>query len=801
MLGTLALGCSSLEPDPPSKGCQADADCTVEGEACFNGQCSAGDTPPRPLLAFEIQERSAGATPLFRAQLRGCDLLVGGVDNEPGVLQVRRSDVVQTFEFQVHTHPDVDPEMLLPDDLLAATLEVTQADRLNRSPNPVRRSVDHAPDLFDPDGNPLEEVATFIPWPRYHPLDLGLPPAHVLWETKPLDQPPVVRMFRPFQFEDESVCTQNSDCCDTPGCNPFPNYCSIGVGATEGRCSLIGNPSFIQTYVYDGQCARGIQGDVVTFDVDSGLPFGPLSGAGVRFRYADAPDAPPLSVFDSNNIPLSERPAMCQTDEECGSSDLACDLATQQCVARLAGRTADGGSTSADDGRFGSQVYTYCEGADPNAVLERAYSVTVSPPGPRPSVTYDLLAEFSPASAQSPPFLIAQSLCVPDWGQDAAIGGPVVLPLRGPARTLVAGGTAAVRCCDIGCLPATSDDFDSTLVGPTGCEGRTSGGVPPTIRMETTFTLDEEARTRWATQCLTPVDGVVGRLSVAVDCSGEGACTLTNLAWGTADAARSYELRVESPVGSVLASRILPIELGPDPDPDDDMPPDIGTIDLGPRVLVRGVVTVDNETCAARDDPTDCTSKGAVVVAERLAMPAVGGRPAETNANVPGPYFHQVSTYFDPVQNRDGAYTLPLDPGGVYILTALPAAGQDGGPAPYRIVDLRNKAEHTEDLVLEDGLLVTLLLDTFDRRSTVVPLDTGSEATLTHPGRFETGEIDPMVDLSRVGECLAPATEPSSACRIRQLTVPGSNLTLSQVGITRFKARAPVRPQDADCGG
>jgi hypothetical protein len=213
------------------------------------------------------------------------------------------------------------------------------------------------------------------------------------------------------------------------------------------------------------------------------------------------------------------------------------------------------------------------------------------------------------------------------------------------------------------------------------------------------------------------------------------------------------------------------------------------------------VVTVDEETCEARDDPTDCTSKGAVVIAERLAMPALGERPAETNTNVPGPYFHQVSTFFDPVEMRDGAYVMPLDPGGVYVMTALPAAGEDGGPARYAIVDLRDTAEHTEDFVLEDGLLVTLDLDTFDRRSTVIPLDTGSEAGLTHPGRFEAGEADPMVDLGRVGECLTSSSESPRACRIRRLTPPGSNLTLSQVGITRFKARAPTRAEDTSCGG
>ena len=83
----------------------------------------------------------------------------------------------------------------------------------------------------------------------------------------------------------------------------------------------------------------------------------------------------------------------------------------------------------------------------------------------------------------------------------------------------------------------------------------------------------------------------------------------------------------------------------------------------------------------------------------------------------------------------------------------------------------------------------------------VVPLDIGSERVLVHPGRLEAGEADPSLNLSRVGECLSPANEPARGCRIRQLTVPNANLTLSQVGITRFKARAPGPGQSAGCGG
>jgi hypothetical protein len=158
----------------------------------------------------------------------------------------------------------------------------------------------------------------------------------------------------------------------------------------------------------------------------------------------------------------------------------------------------------------------------------------------------------------------------------------------------------------------------------------------------------------------------------------------------------------------------------------------------------------------------------------------------EDPADVVGPFFHQVPTFFDPIANLPGAYVLPLDPGGVYLVTALPAAGSPGGPAKFETIDLREDfADLQLDFDLPEGVLVTLEVGSFDRAAEFTPIDRGSWiGDIDHPGR--PGE---KVDLNRIGECLTPPSEGPLACKIRRL-IPGASLTASQVGQLRFTARA-----------
>jgi hypothetical protein len=232
----------------------------------------------------------------------------------------------------------------------------------------------------------------------------------------------------------------------------------------------------------------------------------------------------------------------------------------------------------------------------------------------------------------------------------------------------------------------------------------------------------------------------------------------------------------------VLASGDFVIELGPQPPPRQ-------TLTLSPRVLVTGVVDVDDPVCARRPTGEDCAAREAVVLAERLRLPE------EADGSVPGPYLHDVTTYYDPVAGRDGAFVLPLDPGGVYVVTALPLAGAEGGPAGYTLIDLRGEVTlEPLRLVLEDGVVVTLRLDQFDQRTTVIPLDRGSHLA---PGKLlQLPGTDDPIDLDEIGACWTPANEGPQGCKIRRLIPPGYDLVRSQVGVVRFTAR---RSDAAQC--
>jgi hypothetical protein len=336
-----------------------------------------------------------------------------------------------------------------------------------------------------------------------------------------------------------------------------------------------------------------------------------------------------------------------------------------------------------------------------------------------------------------------------------------------------------VRCCDVGCLPATTADLDGPFDTRSVCSGRTSSGANPTVRFETSIAWTKTLETAWAAaNCVEPVetaDGSMGTLRRFGECPAErDDCRVADLAGPDAEGPRTYKVRIESPPGSVVGSDDLEIEM---PDPQD---PQV-VVDLPPRVLVRGFVTLPADVCdPAQEEDRDCGSDGAVVLAERLAMPG------ETTTNTPGPYFHELPTGVHPITGKQGYYVAPLDPG-VYVMTALPA-GTRGGPAPLIVVDLQESPKGLDrNFELETGKFVQLEIRSFDRRSQVVPIDTGSWQSLPqllHPA----GEGEP-VDLNAVGECLAiPSDGRPQACRIRRLT-PGSSLPPTQVGQVRFSAR------------
>ena len=790
VLASVGLACSSVKPPPASLECELDEDCS-EGTICdpFTARCVSGDQlPPRAHLSFDIRERSAGNT-LFRAEVQGCDLEVQPGDDGFRALGVSRTDVLQILPLYVlNTSTPTDPNTPLADETITAEITLTQDGRVGLPPNPVERRVDQAFRVDDM----ISRLR--VPWPRYHLFDQDRPPSHIVMRVRPESlgplpaegepEPPPVEPASMWQMlavpdtyvplDDNDVplpCTDNSDCC-TPRGTCTPDVQDICILET-GECTVPGGFEFSANATYDPGCDRATTGTVVSFDLDTGEVADPVVGANVRIRHADPSD----ELTPRLGVPGLISPPICSDDDACAEGQF-CDVERERCVLALAGRSANDGVTTDEAGAFEGQLYTYCDPENDN--YTREFSLTATPSAGQPTVNFrPQQVTYDPS-----PGIFLNPLCVPDWGEPVT----VQVPLQGVPRDLASTATGIeYRCCDVGCLPAAETDAQTGPPAPlSACRGRTAAGATPTVRFEVPFIINEATYGNWlAAQCAEldiPTEDEegpyqAGSLRSVANCPADGdACVAEGLAVGTDEEPRTYSVRIESPTGSVLGSRDLDVPISPSTLP-------VSPITLPQRVLVRGVVDVGESVCDDRADSTDCASRGALVIAERLAMPD------ETPTTVPGPYLHQVPTFFDLASGRSGAFVLPLDPG-VWIMTALPAPGEDGGPAGFQILDLRSETigDTMESgpirFVLEEGILVTMDLASFDR-TFVVPIDTGSffDNPMMHP------DGSGFVDLNQAGECLTPASEGAQGCKIRQLVPSGSNVSASQVGLVRFTAR------------
>lgn len=777
-LGAAALACSTLADTPDPEECRSDADC-ADSYVCAvdQGRCLPGnEAAPRAHLGFDIRERTGGAIP-YRVEISGCDCTVEEEENIRE-LSLHRSLVNQTFDLDTRVlEGDLGAEVFVP---LPARFELSQASRHHHDPVPITGGANY----LIPDENGVVPPEPKLEWPRYHPLDEDVPPELVLWEIRPsnldVEAPDLASRFlglRPPQTDVSRPCEVDSDCCEPKGdCNPAPNFCDTVVG----ECTAVGPALWTYTYDYDRSCSRSIVGQVVTPDPTAEGSGIPIPNATVSMRYADLEV---LGEVERLGIPFfaSDRPMTCASDDDCDAPDQYCNTTAGECYVALAGRSANGGSTTDPGGSFTAPVFTYCSSESPG--VPRRYAVSVQPEGARPTVEYLLDVTFT-----GDEYALTSRLCVPDWGEP----GTLQLALEGQPRAL-AGIDGEYTCCDVGCLPATADDAAAGApMPPEVCDGRTSAGVAPALTLESHLVMDEATRALWeASDCIMPFEDAqsrAGSLVLATSCSeptdSGASCLVGGMALGTEEEPRRYTVRFESEPGSVLASADFELELGPTPP--------VQTLTLPPRVLVTGVVDVDPVVCARRPTGEDCAAREAVVLAERLRLPD------EPVGSVPGPYFHSVTTVYDPVAQRDGAFVLPLDPGGVYVLTALPLAGAEGGPARFTLVDLRGDTTiEPKRLVLEDGVVVTLRLEQFDQRTTVIPLDRGSYRTAGNSLQLpELAGTDEIIDLDEVGACWTPPKDGPQACRIRRLIPPGYDLARSQVGVVRFTAR---RSAEAQC--
>jgi hypothetical protein len=788
VLALAFAACSTAERPTQPEECRTHSDCP-EDEVCGpRGRCiPASDVPPLAYLAFDIQEALGGQT-AFRAEIFGCDEEIARRDQ---VLQLERAGISQTLELSAVSVDDVGETTPLP-----ATFDLTQPSRFARPPGP-RRTIAHP--LVDGE----MPTDTVVAWPRYRPENRQPNPqlnpqlaggGFILWTITPKsvedgpDRAPMLVMLTPPAVIEDAACTHDDECDPSEQC----------VGWRGARaCRPMRNPNTkYENIRYQEGCERPVRGRVAWIDSDHerGDPIGSVN-IGVRHR-AD-PEGDGFGIWATADEPLDEREPECSTDADCIAGAQFCDQASRQCFLNLEGRVAN--STSIDNlmtdelGFFTTRVYTYCEG-EAAAQLRRHYIVNVSDRDPNrvvPSITYDAEVSFPPPLGPGDPVSgdLDGVLCVPDWGPPHSL----LVSLHGDPVTLVGAGEHGdgYTCCGIGCLPRDAEDAEQTqTVTEVSCSGRTS--QPPTLRFEAPVTLSPQGVANWREAgCALPRPAdddprVIGSLTRTARSVGQTnpcgfddstQCEVVGLAAGPGGSPRPYRVRLETPEGSLFRSVDISVDVEADVQ---DL-----EITLQRRVLVRGRVSLPIEVCVADDD---CGSEAASVMAERLRMPG--------ERRPPGPHFHQVPTFFDPARQTEGHYVLPLDPG-VWVVTALPERGTEGGPAVYAVLDLRDEVDREQDFVLDFGAVVTLEIDDgFDPRTTVAPLDGGSwrEARLEHPGRVDLAEDARFIDLSAVGECWG---DEGQACRIRRL-FPSGPFPASQTGEIRFSAR--LAPSSSNAG-
>lgn len=789
----VALACSTVAEPPDPRDCRIDDDCPdgfVCGEAltCVD----ASNDPPLRVLGFDLQERTGvGTETTLRVEIAGCDLEVTREE-----LELQRDRVSQTFSLAARTEDDA---------ALPATFGLQQRSRFFR--NPV---VSEFNQRYPANGDVNMPAPALFEWPRHHPNN-SLPPelaagSYVLWTIAP-DAPPDLpapasryAMLVPPTWTDRP-CAFDSQCCDGDDCTSA-SECLDEVGFC--RPSRY-HPTFEFVAPYDTFCDRGLSGRVVTLR-DTTVP---LQGATVTIRHHDreAYDNPEcseeairdpltLAALDPLYVALPESedaPDACVTAADC-LPDQACSPETQRCELRLAGRLAGSATTQrvlpdapSTPGQFTSRVYTYCE--DRRTLRNcRGYALTVTPPEDSvlPTVSFAVEAihdGFNPST--HPAYAIRRDLCVPDWG----VPYTLTVKLEGAPEVLGHGPSGSpYQCCDVSCLPKT---LQERLLGPPpprdSCSGRSASGTP-TIRFEAPLYYAGAMRTRWedeALNCHPPIVGandVVGQLRRTATCTSDSTDCVVRIATGTSDDRRVYNVRVEPPVGSVFRSFDLAYDATDRATQQD--PPEL-VIPMARRAFLRGFAVLPDELC----DPErgrDCGAEGAVVLVERLR------RPGESEQTVPGPYFHDVQTHIDPSSGRPGAFAVPLDPG-LYVFTVLPGVRSEGGPAPFRVIEIADRDVPVGEVALQPGVLViTQARSTratgrdvqFDRNSQITPLDTGSW--------FSQGLALPdgtPIDLNDPQTCLFdPADGVAAGCRIRRLTASAS-LSLSEVGAIQFTAR------------
>ncbi|PRQ07357.1 hypothetical protein ENSA7_30690 [Enhygromyxa salina] len=501
------------------------------------------------------------------------------------------------------------------------------------------------------------------------------------------------------------------------------------------------------------RCQRAIFGNEGSVRTLAGTP---VSGANVEFIHNE-PIATSATVLGTG--------AACVDTEDC-LPGWACNGAGT-CGLDLTGVSA-GSSVSIEDppGALApAYLHTYCEGiVAPVEPLIRQFRVSVTPPASTglPNAIYSLAQGF--LDPPQPGTLTevniqdvdgATSLCLPDWQPTQTIA----FSLSGTPVALAETDLGVYACCSTECLPSAE-----TEDGPT---------PPPSIESCQSF---DNARfdTRWhnldlvewavagciptATYSDGSSGGVVRNVS---ECADEG-CSVDLSPGMLDDPGRKYTVSILQPVGSVFRSQTFQVTVDPETT-------SFEPFELQPRVLLRGQIS-----CASGAD--GCSAENAIFAAERLRADTDG-------SDLPGPFYFQARV------DANGSFVLPVDPG-LYVVTAYPAVGQSGGPAPFEVLDLREGSPEltsvdgvwnaivAEPFELDDGVLVRVQLSGFDVSTRVTPLDTGSWASQSN--------FPAEIDLNAALTCHGSS---SRGCLIRRIRPTDTPISLLISGRFEFTTR------------
>ncbi|MEZ4453524.1 MAG: hypothetical protein R3B09_28955 [Nannocystaceae bacterium] len=773
----IGLTCATLYEEPDTTlECEVDKDCPT-GEVCAldqGGVCYSASLPNRAFLGMDVRENQiVSNTPTLRVEVFGLDTSVERVTNRtPNRYRVSTNNhgndpafpgVRDTLSLDVRSlhYYDTEQEGSLVFEPYVGLVTLSQTSRLGQS-NSSRGEAGNLP--FPPSVDPETMAADplVFDWSHYDPVD-GDSDRPLLLELRPQGGTEantgvihrILRRNRKAEADSHAITVDTTAECNRllagtgailvkPG-EPLENVDAIPLEVTMRYGESMPSPATIQ----------------------------PAPGQLGCLSDANCP-TPSVCIEPGGSEP---RFCGCEVDAECPSGQV-CYVPENRCVLDLkdyqAYRNIDVATGSQGLFSFNAAVYTHCEGSVDES-REIALVATADPGAMSglPRLSYDLKQNFpAPTAAEDPsPTPLGGKLCLPHWRPPAAI----TVPMSGaPAKLYASALGETYFCCSTDCLSSTSPGSK-----PSSCTPESSISVSGTYELPKAEKEGDPSPWELAGCLPLYVPGVEDPTSIRftrspVTCKAES-CELV-VSSGAYDAAAPflYDLRIEPPVGSIFRSVLLQAEVGPDTT---EFPP----IVLPPRVLLRGRVALADDVCTPTSVPgeTETCTAAASVLAERIRLPEEEGQ------TIPGPYFYSLSTF------GDGQFVLPVNPG-VYLVTALPATGAQGGPADFQVVDLREDsalvkmsqgvpyADLGAPILLERGLLVTVELAGFGPNTTVIPLDIGSWSALAFEGM--------PLDLNATPTCYRASGDPP-ACQIRRLRPGSSTLLLSQEKFVKFITR------------